>query len=46
MFKWAKTLWLDVTNQVDENGFSKQMRKQKKQLDKLHKKADKQNKKK
>lgn len=41
MFKWAKTLWLDITNQTDEKGFTKQMRQQKKKLDKLHKAQEK-----
>jgi len=41
MLKWVKTLWLDITNQTDEKGFTKQMRQQKKKLDKLHKVQDK-----
>ncbi len=34
-------MWLDITNQTDEHGFTKQMRQAKRKLDKLHKKLDK-----
>ena len=37
MVKFFKVLWLDITNKPDEKGFTKMMRKHKRQLDKLHK---------
>jgi hypothetical protein len=44
MFKWLRTLWLDITNQTDENGFTKVMRHEKKKLKKLQAKVAKNNK--
>jgi hypothetical protein len=41
MFKWLRTLWLDITNQTDEQGFSKAMRQEKRKLKKLQKKVNK-----
>lgn len=38
MFKWLRVLWLDITNQTDDKGFTKKMRQERKKLAKLHKK--------
>lgn len=37
----TKEVWLDLTNQTDDRGFTKQMRIAKRKLDKLHKKSTK-----
>lgn len=41
MFKAIKIFWLDLTNQTDKNGFTKKMRQEKRKLDKLFKRANK-----
>ena len=41
MFKALKVFWLDLTNQTDKQGFTKKMRQEKRKLNKLFKKANK-----
>jgi len=41
MIKFIKEFWLDLLNKKDENGFSKEMRKAKRKLEKIKKQSKK-----